>query len=133
MEKADPVISACGDDCAVCPRYLAGTEEERRETAEFWFRAGWRGRIVTDEEIRCRGCGTKEQCSYMLLPCVKAHGVAVCRDCPEFECEKVRDVWESSRRKMQQCRNACETEEEFRMLCRAFYEKERNMGGKSNA
>ena len=34
LEKAPPVISVCGDDCGVCPRYLARTEEELHETAE---------------------------------------------------------------------------------------------------
>ena len=40
LERAEPVITVCGDDCAVCPRYLAQTEEELRETAVFRHRAG---------------------------------------------------------------------------------------------
>lgn len=28
LEKAEPLYSVCGDDCAVCPRYIAKTEEE---------------------------------------------------------------------------------------------------------
>ena len=35
LENAAPIISVCGDDCAVCPRYLAQTEEELHETAVF--------------------------------------------------------------------------------------------------
>ena len=28
LERAEPLYSVCGDDCAVCPRYIAKTEEE---------------------------------------------------------------------------------------------------------
>ena len=28
LRDAAPVYSVCGDDCAVCPRFLARTEEE---------------------------------------------------------------------------------------------------------
>ena len=51
LENAAPIISVCGDDCAVCPRYLARTEEELHETAVFWYKAGWRDHVVSNEEI----------------------------------------------------------------------------------
>lgn len=127
LEGKTPVISVCGDDCAVCPRYVARTEEELRETAEFWYKAGWRDHVVSNEEIICRGCGSREMCSFMLLPCTKEHGVSMCRECPEFECDKVRHTYESSYVKKEQCKNVCESDEEFQMICRAFYNKEQNM------
>ena len=40
LKTAKPMISVCGDDCAVCPRFLAQTEEELHETAVFWYKAG---------------------------------------------------------------------------------------------
>ena len=127
LKKAAPVYSVCGDDCAVCPRSLASTEAELRETAEFWYRAGWRDRVVSNEEIRCAGCGTRPTCSYRLLPCTREHGVSACRQCGEYSCHKIRAMLENSERKKATCRGACETEEEFSMLCRAFYEKEKNL------
>lgn len=129
LEKKAPIYSVCGDDCAVCPRYLAETAEELHETALFWFRAGWRDRVLSNEEIRCTGCGCRPSCSFMLLPCVREHGVSQCRDCPEFECGKVRYAWTSSEARKRQCEQACESSEEFRMFIRAFYEKEQNMHG----
>ena len=129
LERATPVYSACGDDCAVCPRFLARTEEELRETAEFWRRAGWRDRVVGSDEIRCAGCGSRPACAFMLLPCMRGRGVSACRECPEFECDKVRTAYARSEEKRRQCERACESPEEFRMLCRAFYEKEKNMRG----
>ena len=62
LESAEPVISVCGDDCAVCPRYLARTGEELHETAVFWYRAGWRDHVVSNDEIRCTGCGCRPIC-----------------------------------------------------------------------
>ena len=127
LKNAAPVYSVCGDDCAVCPRYLAATDDELRETAEFWRRAGWRDRVVSNDEIRCGGCGTRPTCSYRLLPCVREHGISACNQCGEYTCDKIRAMLENSEEKKAACRAACETEEEFAMLCRAFYEKEKNL------
>jgi len=127
LKNTKPVYSVCGDDCAVCPRYLAKTDEELHATAEFWYRAGWRDHVVSNDEIRCTGCGCRATCSFMLLPCTKEHGVSWCKECNAFECEKVKETFERSEAKKEQCRKACESEEEFQMFVRAFYEKEKNM------
>lgn len=127
LKNVSPIISVCGDDCAVCPRYLAETEQELHETAVFWQKAGWRDNMVSNDEIKCTGCGCRSSCSFMLLPCTKEHGVTKCNECQNFECEKVKRTYESSKEKMCQCKKACESKEEFDMLVRAFYEKEKNM------
>ncbi len=127
LENAEPIYSVCGDDCAVCPRFLARTDEELHETAVFWHQAGWRDHVVSNDEIRCAGCGSRSICSFMLLPCTLEHGVKACRECPEFVCEKVRSTYQRSEAKKSQCEKVCETQAEFKMLCRAFYEKEANM------
>lgn len=125
--EISPVLSACGDDCAVCPRYLAKTEEELREVAGFWYRAGWRDRVLPPDEMSCSGCGTRNVCTFQLLSCQREHETEKCSACPEFECERVRDTYARSGLKKEQCRQACENEQEFALLCRAFYEKEKNM------
>ena len=127
LEHVAPILSVCGDDCAVCPRRLAQTEEELYETAVFWHRAGWRDHVVSNDEIKCTGCGCRPTCSFRLLPCVRSHGVSACWACPEFECEKIREMLALSDEKRRQCERACESPEVFRMLSRAFYEKERNI------
>lgn len=128
-EKAQ-VLSVCGDDCAVCPRYIARTETELHETAEFWYKAGWRDHVVSNDEIRCNGCGSRKSCSFNLLPCAEAHGVTVCCDCPEFECDRIKAMYISSASKKEGCRVACGSKEEFDLFVRAFYEKERNLRGR---
>lgn len=127
LEKATPEYSVCGDDCAVCPRFLAQTEEELHQTAVFWHQVGWRDRVVSNEEIRCRGCGTRQSCAFMLLPCLKEKGLASCAACGEHPCKKIDRMLALSAEKEAQCRNACGDERMFAMLKRAFYEKERNL------
>lgn len=127
LKKAEPVYSVCGDDCAVCPRYLARTEEELRQTAEFWMKAGWRDRVVSNAEIRCGGCGSRGVCSFMILPCLREHQAGACKECPEYACGRIADMLIRSAKKEEQCRAACESEDEFAMLRRAFYEKETNL------
>lgn len=127
LKSVTPIISVCGDDCAVCPRFLAQTEEELHETAIFWHKAGWRDRVVSNEEIKCTGCGCRPSCSFMLLHCTKEHKVTKYRDCRHFECDKVRHTYQASAEKRAQCEQACESPQEFEMLVRAFYEKEKNM------
>lgn len=127
LQGISPIISVCGDDCAVCPRYLAQTEEELHETAVFWYKAGWRDHVVSNEEIKCTGCGSRRECSFKLLTCTKEHGVGKCSECPDFQCEKVKSIFVSMEKSMSKCRMACDSEVEFNMLVRAFFEKEKNM------
>ena len=129
LQKVTPIISVCGDDCAVCPRFLAKTDAELHETAVFWHKAGWRDHVVTNEEIKCTGCGCRSECSFMLLPCTKEHGVTMCCECGDFQCDKVKSTLSGSNEKMMQCQKACESEKEFELFKRAFYEKEKNMQG----
>lgn len=127
LSKAMPLYSVCGDDCAVCPRYLAKTEEELHQTAVFWYRVGWRDRVVSNEEIRCRGCGSRKTCAFMLLPCALERGLSGCMECSERPCGKIAAMLKKSAEKEGQCRRACENDAMFAMLKRAFYEKEKNL------
>ena len=127
ISHLEPIYSVCGDDCAVCPRFLARTEEELHETAAFWHDAGWRDHVVTNEEIRCAGCGSRGKCTFMMLPCLREHQAEACVDCAEYPCTKIDDMLKRSAEKQAQCRSACENDMEYAMLCRAFYDKERNL------
>lgn len=127
LAAAAPVYSVCGDDCAVCPRFLAKTEEELHQTAVFWYQAGWRDRVVSNDEIRCRGCGTRQSCAFMLLPCLQEKGMDNCKDCDDHPCDKIRRMLTQSAEKEAQCRKACRNDQMFAMLKRAFYEKEKNL------
>ena len=124
--KKQPIYSCCGDDCAVCPRFQASTAEELRQTARFWHEVGWRDHIVSNDEIRCSGCGTRQRCTFMILPCMKEHAVSKCKDCDRYPCEKIEDMLKRSQINAAECRAHCTDEAEWKMLERAFYEKEKN-------
>lgn len=124
LKSLPPIISVCGDDCAVCPRYLAKTEEELHETAIFWHKVGWRDSVVSNEEIKCTGCGSRPTCSFDLLPCTKEHGVNKCRECGQFQCERVKACIEGSKEKMQQCRQA-PRRRNFKCLSEPFTKRKR--------
>lgn len=128
LQKAAPILSACGDDCAVCPRYIARTEEELRETAELWYRLGWRDRVVANDEISCTGCGCRPGCAFGILPCRRAKGVASCRDCGEPRCGLLEDMPGKAAATQERLRAVCGDGELFGLLRRAFCEKEKNLG-----
>lgn len=119
-------ITLCGDNCIECPRYNAHSEEELEAVAELWYRVGWRDTVVSNEEIRCTGCSSHKQCAYQLVECTKEHNVQKCNQCGEFPCEKLQDMLERSAKYQERCRMVC-SEEEYAVLEKAFFEKERNL------
>ena len=119
-------ITLCGDNCMECPRYNARSDTELRAVAELWHRVGWRDVIVSNEEIRCTGCTSHKQCTYQLVECTKAHDVQKCNQCPEFPCEKITAMLERSKEYQKKCRQVC-SKEEYIVLEKAFFEKERNL------
>ena len=127
LKKTKPLYSVCGDDCAVCPRYLARTDEELHQTAVFWQQVGWRDRVVSNDEIRCQGCGSRQSCAFMLLPCLQKKGLDKCSNCSEYPCSKIRRMLAQSTEKEALCRNTCGNDRMFTLMKRAFYEKEKNL------
>lgn len=119
-------ITLCGDNCLTCPRYNANTEKEWKHAAELWFKIGWRERIVSNDEIKCTGCSSHKSCTYGLLDCTKKHGVSKCSQCEEFVCNKITDMLERSNAYREKCKKVC-TEEEYRALKEAFFNKEENL------
>lgn len=122
MEK----ITLCGDDCFCCPRYLAKTEEELAKAAELWYRAGFRNKIVSNDEIRCTGCSSHKQCTYHLVDCIKENGVEKCNQCQSFPCEKICNMLKRSDLYKAKCKEVC-SDEEYRMLESSFFNKEENL------
>ncbi len=122
----DEIITLCGDNCAVCPRYTAHSNEDLRKAAELWHRVGWRVSIVPAEEMRCTGCSSHKQCTYHLVECTAEHRVEKCSQCGSFPCRKISAMLERSQEYQKKCREVC-TEQEYERLAKAFFEKERNL------
>ena len=126
MEK---IIAACGNDCAACPRYVKHpyekTADELRYTAELWMKIGYRDHIVTNEEISCLGCRPENWCRYRIIKCCADKGISACASCREYPCDNLRECYEVTKSFEPKCREVC-TDEEYRRLKKAFFEKERN-------
>lgn len=119
-------ITLCGDNCIECPRYNAHSEAELRAVAELWYRAGWRDKVVSNEEIACTGCSAHKVCTYGLVDCTRKHGVEKCNQCKEFPCDKIEDMLKRSREYQEKCKEVC-SEKEYIALKKAFFDKENNL------
>ena len=124
------IIAACGNDCSSCPRYTAHpfekTEDELRHTAKLWMRIGYRDHVVSNREISCMGCTPENWCRYRVVKCCEDKGIKTCAECGEYPCDHIKECFEVTRSFEPKCREVC-TEEEYRQLKKAFFEKEENL------
>ena len=123
-------IAACGNDCAVCPRYnvppYTKTAEELHHTAELWYKIGYRDHVVTNEEIACTGCKEENWCRYRLVKCVNEKHIAHCGQCENYPCDVIKACFTVTGSFIPSCKKAC-TPEDFETLRKAFFEKEKNL------
>lgn len=129
----EKIIAACGNDCAACPRYTAypyeKTDEELHHTAELWMRIGYRDHIVTNEEISCTGCKPENWCRYRVIKCCVDRGIKTCGECAEYPCDNIKECFAVTKTFEPMCRQVC-TDDEYKRLEKAFFEKEKNLIGK---
>ena len=130
---AEKIIAACGNDCAACPRYTAHpyekTEEELHHTAELWMKIGYRDHVVTNEEIACYGCKPENWCRYRVIKCCEDRGIKTCGECSEYPCDNIKECFAVTKSFEPMCRQVC-TDEEYKRLEKAFFEKEKNLSAK---
>lgn len=124
------IIAACGNDCSVCPRYVAHPYEKINEelscTAELWTKIGYRDHIVSNEEIACTGCKPENWCRYHVVKCCEDKGIKTCAECGEFPCANMQDCFSVTNSFKPKCRQVC-TDQEYETLKKAFFEKEQNL------
>ena len=130
MEENKKIIAACGNNCAVCPRYVESPYEksagEMKRTAELWMKIGYRDRLCSYEELACHGCKPENSCRYEIVKCVSGRGLNNCGECTEYPCDRTEKCFEGTDSFKPACRAAC-TEEEYLMIKRAFFEKKKNL------
>ncbi len=119
-------ITLCGDNCLICPRYTASTDEELQYVAELWYRVGWRDKVVSNKEIKCDGCSSHKKCTYKLVECTQAHNVDKCNQCHKFPCDKINDMLCRSKTYQNKCKEVC-NEHEYQILSLSFFNKEENL------
>jgi hypothetical protein len=94
--------------------------------AKLWYKVGFRNKIVSTEEISCKGCSPEKECSYNLIECIKNNKVQKCNECKNFPCDKINQMLERSKEHQIRCKEIC-TKEEYEKLYNAFFEKEINL------
>lgn len=119
-------ITLCGDNCLLCPRYMAQKDEELEHVADLWYRVGWRDKILSAEEIKCKGCSSHKQCTYHLVECIKEHNVQKCNQCSNFPCMKISDMLQKSDEYQKVAKEVC-SEDEYNQLKTAFFNKRENL------
>jgi hypothetical protein len=123
------MLSACGNRCDLCPRYIAtklGSDVELARVAVLWNEVGWRDRVLAPEEISCRGCASSADCRYGIRPCAGGKGLANCGLCGEYPCGIAREAFSRSAMFEDTCRERCQGGD-FAQLKRAFFEKKKNL------
>ena len=119
-------ISFCGDNCSLCPRYIAtqkNDENELAEVAELWYRLGFRDTVISNEDIRCSGCSRNKVCGYNITSCEHLGENKNCGECERFPCEIINTVFKKTEQYAVTCHNKC-TEKLYEQLFQAFYMKE---------
>lgn len=121
-----PNIGYCGDDCDLCPRFIATKSNDReklKEAAILWKKVGLNVQIVTPEEMICNGCASLEKCHYNdIRDCAREKEISNCGKCNAYPCDKINRVFEKTIAYDQQCKEAC-TSSDYERLKKAFFLK----------
>ena len=124
--KMDAIISACGDNCTVCPRFLPKSKAELERTAELWYKIGYRDKILSVEEISCTGCKAENPCRYGIVKCTDAKKLKSCGECGGYPCGKILGAIEGTASFEPKIREVC-TADEYAVMIKAYFEKQRNL------
>jgi hypothetical protein len=123
-------LGFCGDDCSVCPRYLAtqsGDAGQFRKVADLWHRVGYRDTIMPKDDLACHGCSRRTRCDRMAVrECAVEKGVENCGKCENYPCEKILQTFEETELFAKSAKDKC-SKEEYKVLQKAFYEKRKNL------
>jgi len=119
-------IGYCGDDCELCPRFVATKSndiEKLKEAAVLWEKVGLRDRVVSSEEMICHGCESLEQCHYNeIRECAKEKEINNCGKCDDYPCDKINEVFNKTNSYARQCKEACDLKD-YQCLHNAFFSK----------
>ena len=129
----EKIIAACGNDCAVCPRYnvppYTKTAEELHHTAELWYKIGYRDHVVTNEEIACTGCKEENWCRYRLVKCVNEKHIAHCGQCENYPCDVMKDCFTVTGSFISTCKKSLHTRG-FRDIAQSIFRERKEPNAK---
>jgi hypothetical protein len=124
-------LAFCGNDCNLCPRYIAtqsSNVERLKEIAEIWKIAGWRDVVVSPEEMVCHGCSSIDWCRYGIRECALEKRVDNCGTCGDYPCEKVLTAFEMSELYAKNLQERL-SKDNYELFRKAFSSKKENLEG----
>ena len=122
-------LAPCGDDCNLCPRYLAiedHSEERLREVAAMWRMVGWGDVEKAPEGITCNGCESVEFCGLGCKKCTEEKSIDNCGECPDYPCENMLKIFERNVKEAQICKENF-PEKDRDLYQRAFWDKKKRL------
>jgi hypothetical protein len=123
-------LGVCGDNCSLCPRFIAtrsGDIDELKKVAVLWHQAGFRDRVVSAEEIACHGCLSSKRCAFEdVKKCAEQGKVRNCGECTDYPCNKLKKIFEQMEAFSKRCRSIC-TDAEYQQFQKAFFSKKENL------
>ena len=101
MTNAEKIIAKCGlicSECNACQATIQDSDELRKKTAEQW--SAMFNATIDWKTINCLGCQQSDKeklfsyCSMCeIRNCALEKGFTTCADCPDFGCNKVKEIW----------------------------------------
>ena len=125
-----PYIGCCGDDCELCPRYIASQINDVAkliEAAILWKKVGLREKIMSPEEMICLGCLSLAYCHYdNIRECARNKGISNCGKCMEYPCDSIKEVFNRTNHYARQCEKMCDSKD-YKCLQKAFFSKKEKL------
>jgi hypothetical protein len=123
-------LGVCGDDCSLCPRFIAtqsGNIEELKKVAILWHRIGLRNKVVSAEEIACHGCPSSIKCAFEdVKKCAEQGKVRNCGECVDYPCGKIENIFGQTEPLAKKFKANC-SEIEYQQFQNAFFSKKENL------
>jgi hypothetical protein len=125
-----PKIGYCGDDCELCPRYIATLRENPAElihAADIWIKAGWKDKGTPPEALVCYGCLSVKECYYdTIQKCAQSRKIANCGECVDYPCDKITFVFKRTESYAKKCKQVC-SPVDYNILANAFFFKKKTL------
>ncbi len=130
MIKDMTLIGFCGDNCALCPRYIAtksGDIHHLEKVRDLWVKVGWRDAATSPEEVACSGCTSVKSCRYdNVRICARDKGITNCGECIDYPCREIIKVFEKTKSYERKCKRVG-SPSEYQILNKAFFLKKQTL------
>jgi hypothetical protein len=123
-------IGFCGDNCGLCPRYIATKRVDihyLKKVRDLWVRIGWRDKETSVQEVACDGCTSVQSCRYdNVRICAKDKVITNCGECVDYPCQEIIKVFDRTKSYERKCKEVC-SPSEYERLNKAFFLKKKTL------